>query len=46
MKYKKLVEKLKMAQNWWKNCPNQKRLLSLVRDQSSRGRYDDVLIII
>ena len=42
MKYKKLVEKLEMAQN----CPNQKRLLSLVRDQSSRGRYDDVPVIV
>lgn len=47
MKYKKLVEKLKMAQNAGStNCPNQKRLLSLVRDQSSRGRYDDVPVII
>lgn len=42
MKYKKLVDKLKMAQN----CPNQKRPLSLVRDQSSKGRYDDVPVII
>ena len=42
MKYKKLVEKLEMAQN----CPNQKRLLSLVWDQSSRGRYDDVPVIV
>lgn len=38
MKYKKLVEKLKMAQN----CPNQKS----IRNQSSRGRYDDVPVIV
>lgn len=42
MKYKKLVEKLKIAQN----CPNQKSLLSLVRDQSSSGRYDNVPVIV
>lgn len=42
MKYKKLIEKLKIAQN----CQNQKRLLSLVRDQSSRGRYDNVPVIV
>lgn len=47
MKYKKFVEKLKMAQNGGGiNCPNQKRLLSLVRDQSSSGRYDNVPVII
>lgn len=33
MKYKKLVEKLKMGQNGGgTNCSNQKRLLSLARD--------------
>lgn len=42
MKYKKLIEKLKIAQN----CQNQKRLLSLVRDQSSSGRYDNVPVIV
>ena len=47
MKYKKFIEKLKMGQNGGgTNCPNQKRLLSLVRDQSSRGRYDNVPVII
>lgn len=43
MKYKKLVEKLKMGGT---NCPNQERLLSLVRDQSSSGRYDNVPVIV
>ena len=46
MKYKKLVEKLKMPKIGGTNCLNQKRLLSLVRDQSSRGRYDNVPVII
>lgn len=46
MKYKKLVEKLKMAQNWLDKLPESERLLSLVRDQSSRGRYDDIPVII
>lgn len=42
----KLVKKLKWPKIGVTNCPNQKRLLSLVRDQSSRGRYDDIPVII
>lgn len=45
-KYKKRLAKLEEAKIGRTNCPNQKRPLSLVRDQSSRGRYDDVPVII